>query len=110
MTCRGGLRGGLSIRNDIGGTTELPAGRYRVRLLKCWWDEEIGARCIGELLEPAEIAQAMRAGTTGYTAEDYRKFGDEFHERVAEDARAFDPKRVYFALDDFFPDDLEHAA
>jgi hypothetical protein len=104
VECPDGTRGCASICNDVGGTTNLPAGRFRVRLLESWRDPEIGTRCIGELIEPADIAVARQAGTTGYTPEDYRRFGDEFYERVAKEAQAFNPKRVFFALKDFTPD------
>ncbi len=94
----------LSILNDVGGTAELPTGNYRVRLLTSWYDYETGTRCIGELIDLKDIATALEVGTTGYTPEDYRKYGEEHLERTFKAAHEFDPGRVYFHEDDFIPD------
>lgn len=56
----------LCVDNDLGGTTELPAGRYRVRLEKSWHDYEIGGRCIGILLDQKDIETSRKIGTTEY--------------------------------------------
>lgn len=75
---------GISIVNDLGGTSTLPQGDYRVRVTRAWGDYEIGARCEGELLDHTSIEIARATGTTGYSP------------RVL-----FEPHRVYFAARDF---------
>ena len=93
----------LSITNDVGGTTHLPVGQYRVRLLRSWYDYETGIRCIGRLLDPDNIAIARRTGTTGFRPDDYSKYGRRHYERTRVAAREYDPARVYFHLDEFTP-------
>jgi hypothetical protein len=92
------------IVNDVGGTVDLPAGSYRVQLLKSWADYEIGDRCAGDLIDPMDIDVARKAGTTGHTPEDYRKYSPALYLKTFTQTRTFDPKRVYFGLDDFIPD------
>src|SRR4051812_28228290 len=99
VRCGQGLAATLYITNDVGGTTQLPAGTYRVRLLEYWYDDEIGIRCVGELLGPADVEVPGKGGTTGFPPGDYRRYGDEFVTRVQAAARTFDPRRVYFSLD-----------
>lgn len=100
----------LSILNDVGGTTSLPVGRYRVRLLLGWLDDETGARCIGALLDPVDIATARSVGTTGFRPDDERRYGRERDARTRQAAAEFNPARVFFALDDFTPDPHGDAA
>jgi hypothetical protein len=101
----------VSIINDVGGTSTLPAGDYPVRLLRSWYDEETGVRWLGNLLDAADIETARRAGTTGLTPKDYRATdGARHYNRVLAAAREFDPGRVYFSDWDFTPDAHERAA
>lgn len=58
------------ITNDVGGTTELPPGRYRVALERSWDDYETGIRMVGRLVEESDIEIATRAGTTGHAPPD----------------------------------------
>jgi hypothetical protein len=90
--------------NDVGGTVDLPAGPYRVQMLKSWDDYEIGGRCAGELIYPKDIAIARKAGTTGNSPEDYREYKPALYLKTLIQVRTFDPKQVYFSLDDFIPD------
>jgi hypothetical protein len=59
----------VSILNDVGGTTFLPHGDYRVEIERSFHDYETGVRMIGFLLDEADIALATEAGTTGYKYE-----------------------------------------
>jgi len=99
-----GLDATISIINDAGGTTDLPPGTYRVRLLEHWYDDETGIRCIGELLDERDIETARRAGTTGYKPEDYLKYSRAMFEKTRKAAETFDPRRVYFCFDDLTPE------
>lgn len=74
----------VCIVNDVGGTTALPAGSYRVRVTRSWDDYEIGGRMVGELLDDADVAVSRLTGTTGYGPK-----------------CAFRPEVVYFAKRDF---------
>lgn len=56
----------VHIHNDVGGTGELPPGRYKVRVDRSWDDYETGVRVVGTLIEEADIEIAIAAGTTGY--------------------------------------------
>lgn len=94
----------MDIRNDVGGFSELPPGRYRVRVDRTWHDYETGGRAAGTLLDPADIETSREAGTTGYTAEHYReKYPDApgLAAEVADALASFDPSKVYFPLSDF---------
>jgi hypothetical protein len=82
----GALGNGLYMSNDVGGTGELPPGRYRVEVTKTWHDYETGNRCHGKLLDPEAVAIARKAGTTGYRD---RKTNPP----------VFDPSKVYFNAD-----------
>jgi hypothetical protein len=100
----------LSIRNDVGGSAYLPPGRYRIRLLRTTYDYETGWRCTGDLLDHAQIEIARNVGTTGFTPDDYGKYGLERVAAVFDAAQQFNPARVYFHLDDFTPDAHGNAA
>lgn len=56
----------VRFNNDVGGTYELPPGRYRVALLRSFEDYETGTRMVGILLDEADIETATKVGTTGY--------------------------------------------
>ncbi len=60
--------------NDVGGTSALPAGRYRVQVDRSWDDYETGVRVVGTLLDEADIETAIKTGTTGHatTTDPYR--------------------------------------
>jgi hypothetical protein len=101
----GKLAEGLWIHNDVGGSCELPPGKYRVQVTKVWDDYETGRRCIGKLLDPADIETARKTGTLNHSAEDYAKYGEAHVQRVKKAKTAFDPSTVYFD-----GDQLEHEA
>ncbi len=109
VICNKGLEGYVWIVNDVGGTSFLPAWRYRVRILKSWYDYETGTRCIGRLLDPADVATARLTGTSGFKPEDYRKYGDKNYEQTRLAAAQFNPAQVYFSSSDFIPDPGEQA-
>jgi hypothetical protein len=73
--------------NDVGGTEQLPAGRYRVCVLRSFDDPECGQRVVADLLEEAGIAIAKAAGTTG-----------------SGDPTTYRPTRVYFDARQLEPD------
>lgn len=87
----------VEIINDVGGTSWLPDGAYRVRVLSSLYDYETGIRFIGELLDERDIAVARRVGTTGFLPEDYRKYGNKHYKRTRRARRRFNPKRVHFS-------------
>lgn len=101
VRCHRDVLNGVCIRNDVGGTGELPVGTYRVRIVRSWHDEEIGWRCVGELLDAADVEASRRAGMTGYSPEHYKRYGVEHYVDVLRASREFDPGRVYFPLHDF---------
>lgn len=84
----------LCISNDLGGTQEMPAGRYRVRLEKSWDDYEIGGRCIGFLVDAKDIETARKVGTTGYTEADLVKKYPKY--QPEKNPKPFQPERVFF--------------
>lgn len=104
LYCQKGILNSSMIINNVGGSTALPAGSYRVALIESSYDDETGIRCTGELLENDDIALARRIGTTTFTPEDYRKYGKERYEQVLKASRNFEPQIVYFGGDDFVPD------
>lgn len=92
----------MEIFNDVGGTTSLPAGRYRVEVTRGFHDYETGERMVGRLLDEADIEVAREVGTTGWTLEHFsREYGAAYGERIRRARRAFNPVVVYFAGRDF---------
>jgi len=90
----------VCITNDVGGTENLPKGRYRVRLTKQWNDYETGQVLHGELIEKDDIAKARKAGTTPWTPEHYRKeypANPGLALRAAKAKKEFNPKKVFFS-------------
>lgn len=94
----------VSVKNDVGGHSNLPEGRYLVRITKAWEDYETGRRLIGELMFQKDIETSRKAGTTGRAADEYAKYGSAHVEQVKKAAAEFDPKTVYFHGDDFTTD------
>ena len=107
VRCHKQILNSVSIKNDVGGTSEIPVGNYRVRVTKSWGDSEIGGRCIGVLLDPKDVAKARKAGTTGHKPADYLKYREtnpQLYKDALKAAANFDPSIVYFATSDFTPD------
>ncbi len=45
----------VNMHNDVGGTIEAPEGKYRVTVVRSWWDYETGNRYVGApLMKDAE--------------------------------------------------------
>lgn len=76
---------GLYFNNDLGGTSQLPPGRYRIRLDRSFDDYETGVRCIGELVDDEAIEIATKTGTSGFASGDM----------------PYRPTRVYFSARQF---------
>lgn len=90
----------VTIKNDIGGSGKLPKGRYLVRIVKEWDDDETGQVLHGVLLDEKDIEKARKAGTTPWTAEHYRREypkNPKLCEEVAQAKKTFNPKVVYFS-------------
>lgn len=90
----------VSITNDVGGTTTLPRGRYRVQIVKEWGDYETGQVIHGKLLDEKDIAKAKKAGTTPWTPEHYRReypANPSLAKEVAKAKKSFNPTIVYFS-------------
>jgi len=92
----------IMILNDVGGSSWLPPGRYKVRVVHGFDDYETGRNLHGELVDEKDIAIARKAGTTGYAkkAKNARK-GLELIDR---DQKEFNPKKVYFRANYFQPE------
>jgi hypothetical protein len=107
---RGTIRAGstVTVVNDVGGTTVLPKTEaYRVEVSSSRFDRETGRIVYGRLIDADQVAIARKAGTTGFSPDDYKKYANTnpnlYTEAVA--ARAnFDPARVTFPVADFTPD------
>jgi hypothetical protein len=106
VRCHRQVINSVLIKNDVGGTSELPVGSYRVRITKTWGDYETGQRCVGVLLDPKDIERSRRAGTTGKKPDDYKRYPNnpELYARAVEAVASFDPSIVYFVASDFTPD------
>lgn len=106
VRCHKQILNSVSIKNDVGGTTELPIGIYRVRITNIWRDYEVGQRCVGVLLNGNDILVAKKTGTTGYTPEYYKQkypTNPELYQDALKAASGFDPSIVYFVAEDFTP-------
>jgi hypothetical protein len=70
---------------------------YRVKLLKI----NPGQRLVGQLLDPEDIAQARKLGTTGFV-----DLTQEQNDKIAQvkNIHQFHPEIVYFRGIEFVPD------
>lgn len=87
----------VCITNDCGGTEILPKGKYEVQVQKSWHDYETGGRGIGKLLDKRDIEKACRIGTTKFTPDDYKKYGEKAVAEIKKSKKSFDPSKVYFS-------------
>lgn len=87
------------ILNDIGGTTEVQ-GPLMVRVTNVWVDAEIGRRFEGRVEDEIQVARLRRLGTTGYSPNDFLKYGDPMHGKVVMAHRKYDPSLVFFGESD----------
>lgn len=92
----------IMILNDVGGSSYLPPGRYKVRVVHGFDDEETGRRLHGELVDEKDIAIARKAGTTGYAGK--VKGARSGLELIDRDQKEYNPKKVYFSGRDFEPE------
>lgn len=92
----------IMIFNDVGGSSFLPPGRYKVRVVHGFDDYETGVRLHGELLDEKDIEIARKAGTTGYAGK--VKGARSGLELIDRDQKKFNPKKVYFSGRDFEPE------
>ncbi len=60
---------GVHFANDVGGTVEMPKGRYRVKIVKEFDDYETGHVMHGILLDKKDIETARKVGTTVYSSD-----------------------------------------
>lgn len=92
----------IMILNDVGGSSFLPPGRYKVRVTYGFDDDETGRRLHGELVDEKDIEISRKAGTTGHAKEGKRaRTGLEL---IDPDQREFNPKKIYFQGKDFEPE------
>ena len=73
----------VSALNDVGGTCEVPAGRYAVVVTRSWYDYEVGNRYVGQLTSQADVDRLAGAARTPFEP---KKAG-------------WDPSVVYFSDD-----------
>jgi hypothetical protein len=85
-----------TIVNDVGGTSELPLGSYLVSVERTWNDYETGKHGKGKLVQKGHIDIARKIGTTGYTVNDFKKYGQKMMDEVEKAQKDFDPSTVYF--------------
>ncbi len=85
------------ILNDIGGSTMLPQGRYRIKVESTFYDEETGIRIIGHLTEKLDIERARREGTTGFKPEYFKSNGYHkgVYQKMKKKFNEFNPAKVY---------------
>ncbi len=100
VRCHKQILNSVSITNDVGGTSEIPVGIYRVRVTRV-----VGrGRLVGELLDIKDIAKSRKAGTTGSKPDDYKKYLDvnpSLYHNAVKAAAEFNPAIVYFMESDF---------
>lgn len=80
----------VMIQNEVGGSSFLPPGRYRVRVVHGFDDYETGRRLHGLLLDVKDVATARKVGTAKYPS--------------TSEIPKFEPEKVYFSADDFKPE------
>lgn len=93
----------IMIINDVGGSSFLPPGRYKVRVVHGFDDDETGLRLHGELMDEKDVKVARKAGTTGY-AKKAGKIARVGLALIDRDQKEYNPKKVYFSGRDFEPE------
>jgi len=95
----------VSISNNVGGTKELPKGRYKVEIIHGFYDYEVGTRLHGRLLDPEQIAISRKTGEVFKPEWEGQTLPDGHAETAIETRKIFDPSLVMFHSNDFFPED-----
>lgn len=68
-----------------------------VEVTNSWYDYETGYRYTGKVKNSNLIEEIRKAGTTGYTPKDYKKYGNELYEDALKANENFDPTKIYFS-------------
>ncbi len=100
------VTGTLCVTNSSGGTTIVEHAGMTCRVTKSFWDYECGWRFHGTLVDPADLEEVRRQGTTGIDPEAYREkypANPELYTSAVEAARSFDPGHIYFSEHDVAP-------
>ena len=93
----------VSINNNVGGTTELPEGRYRVEIIREFYDYEVGVRLHGRLLDAEQIASSRKTGEVLKPEWEGLSLPLGYAKTAMETIAIFDPTLVMFHSNDFLP-------
>lgn len=88
--------GVVSFNNNVGGTNELPAGRYRVRVIGGFDDDETGRVIHARIVDPAQVEIARKAGSVHQPDWKIPRLPDGHAETAFDTYRVFDPSFVMF--------------
>ena len=86
----------VSFSNNVGGTSELPEGRYRVELIGGFDDWETGRVLHGRLIDPEQIEIARQAGQVWQEGWKIPRLPDGRAETAMETPKVYDPTLVMF--------------
>ena len=86
----------VSFSNNVGGTSELPEGRYLVGLVHGFHDYETGQVLHGRLLDPEQIEVARQAGNVWQEGWKIDRLPDGRAETAMETYEVYDPSFVMF--------------
>lgn len=89
--------GPVTITNDVGGTTPLPAGDYKVKLIGGFNDEETGRIFHARLVDPAQVEIARKAGQVHQPGWKTPRLPDGAVKHALDSLRVFDPSFVIFS-------------
>lgn len=96
----GGFGHEVMVTNDVGGGSFLPPGKYRIRVIKGWYDYENGKNYKCQLIHDADVEKARKAGTTGH-AGPTETDSEERNAKLTKAAKEFDPHTVYVSEFEF---------
>ena len=91
--------GSVSFSNNVGGTSEVPAGSYRVEVIGGFHDYECGQVIHARLLDPEQIEAVRKIGEVHqpeWTAKGTSKIPSGRAETAMQTDMVFDPSFVMF--------------
>lgn len=86
----------VSIHNNVGGTTFLPKGLYKVKVLGGFNDYETGRIIHGRLVDPEQVEIARKAGMVHQPDWRIPALPEGRADRVLQTLTTFDPSFVLF--------------
>lgn len=85
-----------TINNNVGGTSSLNVPVF-ARIIKSFDDYEVGYTYHGELFRNEDIEASRKIGTTKYSPEHYKQYGEKMYNSTLKSYEEYNPKIIYFS-------------